>query len=250
MHDLILHNPTEDALPSDPVERIHRLARDLAWGALNNLWSARLEIRSGKVAPARGKKHQILGDYLQRWGDHLPASTLLFAFNYMTEQQVQAPSGAMMTVGDLTLEAFALLKKPIHAPEVYISYQRETSSAFALLIASRLQMAGVPNPFLDMNHNPGDVLHTEQETRVRNSDYLVVLIAPNALDSPYIQTEIMWGLETPTVNVIPVWHNGFSPAHDYPQALASRNAIRVLEESAEAYNTAVIRLINRLGYAP
>jgi len=250
LSDIIVHNPLEDDLPTDPVDRIQRLARDLAWGALNNLWDARIEIRAGQITPQRGMKGGMLASYLQRWEDNLPSPTLLIAFGYMEEQQSVSPSGVKITLGALTLEAFALLKKPVREPQVYISYSREASSALALLTVARLQMAGIQNPYIDMNFNPGDTLHTEQEGRVRASDYLVCLLAPQTLDSDYVRAELMWALDTPGLNVIPLWHNGFAPAHDYPQTLAIRNAIRVSKESAEAYNTAMTRLLNRIGYAP
>lgn len=248
--DLILHNPLDDDLPADPVDRIHRLARDLAWGAINKLWEARVEIRGGRIVPMRGSKNGMLPEYLGRWGDSLPSANLLIAFGYLEEQAVHSPSGAKMLVGALTLDAFARLKKPIRTPQVYISYNRQESSALALLTVARLQMIGVENPFIDMNRNPGDMLHAEQEARVRGSDYLVCLLGPTTLDSDYVLAEIHWGLETEGLNIIPVWHNGFAPTHDYPPALATRNAIRVAEESAEAYNNAIVRLLNRVGYAP
>ncbi len=250
LSDLILHNPLDDELPSDPVDRIHRLARDLAWGALNNLWDARFEIRGGRVSSGRNIKGGMLADYVSRWHDQMPTAHLLVAFGYMEEHHTQSPSGAPITVGILTLAAFALLKRPIRQPAVYVSYRREESSALALLTVARLQMVGVQNPFIDMNLNPGDMLHAEQEARIRGSDYLICLIGPTTLDSSYVITELQWALETNGVNVVPVWHNGFEPAHDYPQALAMRNAIRIYEESAEAYNAALVRLLNRVGYAP
>ncbi len=248
--DLILHNPLDDDFPNDPVDRIHRLARDLAWGALNNLWDARFEIRGGRVSSKRNIRGGMLADYLSRWGEQAPTAHLLVAFGYMDEHHAQSPSGAPITLGILKLAAFGLLKQPTRQPQVVISYRREESSALALLTVARLQMAGVNNPFLDMNLNPGDMLHAEQESRIRNSDYLVCLIGPTTLDSAYVRAEVDWALDADGVNVVPVWHNGFEPAHDYPQALALRNAIRIHEESAEAYNTALVRLLNRLGYAP
>jgi hypothetical protein len=248
--DLILHNPLDDDFPNDPVDRVHRLARDLAWGALNKLWDVRVEVRGGRVAPLRGSKGGMLPEYLDRWGERLPPASLLVAFGYLEERTEHSPSGARMRVGTLTLDAFARLKKPPRTPQVYISYSREESSALALLTVARLQMAGVENPFIDMNHNPGDMLHAEQEARVRRSDYMVCLLAPTTLDSDYVCAEIDWALSTDGLNIIPVWHNGFAPAHDYPPALATRNAIRIEEESAEAYNNAMVRLLNRVGYAP
>ncbi len=248
--NLIIHNPLDDELPTDPVDRIHRLARDLAWGALNNLWDAQLETRRGAIVAARNVRGGILSEYLHRWGDMLPSTTLLGAFGYMTEDTAQSASGATITVGSLTMAAFALLKHPARTPEVYISYHPAQSSALALLLLARLQITGVKNPYVDMNRNPGDALHMEQEARVRGSDFVVCLLAPGTLDSDYVQAEVHWGLDSEGTNVIPVWHNRFAPQHDYPQALALRNAIRVEEENATAYNDAIIRVINRVGYAP
>lgn len=250
MSDLILHNPLDDPLPSDPVERIHRLARDLAWGAINNLWSARIEIRSDKIVSPRSSKGTLLQNHLDHWGDKLPSANLMIAFGYLEEQSGKSPSGAKITLGLLTLEAFARLKQPTRTPKIYISYHRAESSALALLVAARLQRVGIQHPVIDMNRNPGDVLHAEFEQRVRESDYLVCLIAPTTMESNYVIAELEWALDAPSVNIVPIWHNGFVAPHDYPQELAARNAIRVSEESAEAYNTAIIRLLNRLGYAP
>jgi len=249
-NDLILHNPLDDELPNDPVQRIHRLARDLAWGALNNLWDARVETRSGRLMAPRGAKAGMLTEYLGRWGDVLPSVTLLAAFGYVEEQQAVSPSGAKVTFAALTQHAFALLKKPIVMPQVYISYSPDVSSALALLVSARLQLAGVANPYLDMSHNPGDEPHAEHETRVRSSDYLVTLLAPKTLDSDYVRLELVWALETHGVNIIPVWHGGFKPPHDYPPGLAERNAIRITQENPASYHSALVRVLNRVGYAP
>lgn len=248
--DLIVYNPLDDELPSDPVDGIHRLARDLAWGALNNLWPARIEIRGGRLTAAKGPNGGLLYEYLGRWGNQLPDAHLLLAFGYLEEHQSETPSGVKMTVGDVTLAAFALIKKPVRTPRVYISYHREYSSAFALLLAARMQRVGIENPLLDMTHNPGDLLHAEQARYVVASDFVVVLIAPGTLDAPYIQAEITWALGAPDAHLIPVWHAGFTPAHDYPPELATRSSVRVKTESAAAYNSAVVSLLNRLGYAP
>ncbi|MEO1667959.1 MAG: toll/interleukin-1 receptor domain-containing protein [Chloroflexota bacterium] len=248
--DLILHNPLHDDLPTDPVKRIHRLARDLAWGALNNLWEARVEMRGGRFVIPRTARAGLLPEYLGRWGDTLPSAMLLSAFGYIDEQQGVSPSGAKVTFGALTQAAFALLNQPVATPQVAISYAPATSSALALLVVARLQLVGVAHPLLDMNHNPGDELHAEREKDIRHSDYMVALLAPGTLDSDYVVAELLWALESEAVNVIPVWHDGFAPPHDYPPALTARNAIRISDETTAAYHGAMVRLLNRMGYAP
>jgi len=250
LQDLIVHNPLDEDLPPDPVDRIHRLARDLAWGALNNLWSARVELRGGRIAAPRELNAGLLKAYLNRWGDGLPGPNVLVAFGYLEERQSVSPSGAKIAVGDLTIEAFKRLKLPTRTPSVYIGYHRQRSSALALLVAARLQMAGVDNPFVDLEENPGDVLHDAQHERVLKSDFFVCLLAPGSLDSDYLMTELEWANESDQTNIVPMWHGGFRPAHDYPQWLAARNAIRIEDESATTYNMALVRLLNRIGYAP
>ncbi|MBZ0276220.1 MAG: hypothetical protein K8I60_08755, partial [Anaerolineae bacterium] len=68
--------------------------------------------------------------------------------------------------------------------------------------------------------------------------------------------EITWAIES-GLSIIPVWHNGFTyrsadwslaPAVD--QALSKTHTIRVIEESAVAYNNALVELLNRFGVTP
>ena len=250
MSQLLIHNPLKESFPSDPIDRIARLARDLAWGSINHLWQARVEIRHNKITATRGAYGGMLAEYLDSWSDQLPAANLLVAFGYLKEQSTQNASGVNIVVGDLTQEAFTLLKQPPRMPEVYISYHRQHSSAVALLAMARMKLAGIASPFLDMNLNPGDALHNEQEERVRMSQYFVCIIAQGSLHSPYMKRELEWALSQSTVNIILLWHGGFVPSYDYPPELTARNAIRVTEESAEAYHIAMMRLLNRLGYVP
>lgn len=54
--------------------------------------------------------------------------------------------------------------------------------------------------------------------------------------------------------MIPIWQPDFTGKGNFPahveRMVQQRNAIRITEESAEAYNSAVVKLLNRLGYAP
>ncbi|MEO0565753.1 MAG: toll/interleukin-1 receptor domain-containing protein, partial [Chloroflexota bacterium] len=187
--------------------------------------------------------------YLSSWGDALPGANLLIAFGYMDEGNATSPSGAVITIADLTLNAFSLLKRPVRTPRVFITYHRAHSTTLALLVAARLQLAGVEHPFMDLSDSPGDALHAEQRERLAESDYCVALLAPGSLDASYIQAELDWAFEA-GVNIVPVWHDGFTPAHDYPPELTARSAIRITESHAEAYHAGLARLLNRLGYAP
>ncbi len=245
MSDLLIHNPLEEPLPHDPVASVHRMARDLAWGAVNNLWPPRVLIECSHFGFPRRETQSMWQTYSARWDRALPSVHLLVAFGYLNQQH----DGRHMT-GLLTEKAFDLLKAPAKTPRVFVSYDRKQGSALALLIVARLQLAGVKNPFLDINKNPGDSIHAQLEDLLQVSEHCVCLIGPGTLDSSYMQQEIMWALAQNALNVIPVWYGNFEPDEHYPLELAARNAIRVPEESAEGYNTAVVRLLNRLGFAP
>jgi hypothetical protein len=45
----IMDSPLYLPLPNDGVQRVRRLARDLAWGALNEKWDADNDFRLGSV---------------------------------------------------------------------------------------------------------------------------------------------------------------------------------------------------------
>ena len=58
--------------------------------------------------------------------------------------------------------------------------------------------------------------------------------------------------------IIPIWYSGFdfdsdkwaeAPA-DVKDAIQQTNAIRVTDESASGYNTAIVELLNRFGITP
>jgi hypothetical protein len=98
--------------------------------------------------------------------------------------------------------------------------------------------------------DPGAEWKALLEKTVRQSRYFIALIAPGTLESSYVRDEIEWALNTPDQIIIPFWHNGFTHGADYPAALATRNAIRLKEESAEEYELAMIKLLNRMGYGP
>jgi hypothetical protein len=240
--------------PENSVERIHVLARDLAFGAIEGLWTPKILVLIGPpVQPitwltGEGSNDQYLIEYLSdKWNDQQPAADLLVSFGYFNWLG-QRESGTNVYV--LTEKAFALLEKPTAPPSVFISYRRNQSSALGLLIVARLKAVGVENPFIDMNIDPGDEWHALLQKTVQQSQFVIALIGPGTLESPYVQRELDWALATPSVHVIPVWHNGYAGDGTVPEALGSKNAIRIKEESAEEYELAMIKLLNRLGYAP
>lgn len=249
-----MENPLKQTPPSDPMERIYTLARDLAYGAVNGNWSPRIHEDFLGVGMPTWINTAPVGDmstidtYLEeKWGEDHPILDVLVSFGYM-DSLGKLESGARAYV--LTPKAFSLLQKPTAPPSVFVSYRRNQSSALGLLVVARLKAVGVPNPFIDMVIDPGAAWHALLEKTIRQSTYFIALIGPGTLDSEYVRREIDWALDTPGMTVIPLWHGGFSGTGDYPAALGERNAIRVKEESAEEYEMAMIKLLNRLGYGP
>jgi hypothetical protein len=244
------NSPIYQPVPADPTERVHRFARDLAWGALNNRWSSLItSVQSEPNIYYWVEARKVdLAEYVEVvWGDQPPLGDLLASFGYLN---IIRQNGSDSTDYLITQKAFDLLREPATPPSVFISYRRAESSAFGLLILARLKMVGVINPFLDMQIEPGADWYAHLEKIVRGSRYFILLIGRTSLESDYVQQELTWALDTPDCTIIPVWHNGFAGGAAYPAALAARQTIEVKRESAEEYELAVIKILNRLGYTP
>ena len=88
-------------------------------------------------------------------------------------------------------------------------------------------------------------------------DYFVLLVGRNTLKSDMTREEIDWALGH-RMTIIPLWHNKFSLHWKRWDNLEERSinvideteAIRVKEESASGYNTAIVELLNRFGITP
>ena len=238
------NTPLAEPIPDDPIERVHRYARDLAWGAVNDYWDASHGDRGfpwGESSTQPIERRDQLAEWKTRvWLDQLPSLVLLQAFDYL-----RYDSGAWI----LTPKAFDLLGTPLTPPSVFISYRRRASSAFGLLLVARLKMVGVSNPFIDMNIQPGDDWRAHLEQIVRGSRYFILLVGEGTLESEYIQQEIGWALSTPNAVIIPVLHDELRQ-DVLPPELGSKQAVVVERESAEYYELAVLKVLNRLGYTP
>jgi hypothetical protein len=261
---LLETSPSPDATLS---ERVELLARALAFGVFIDQWSPKIAVVTeggvkeiwNSVGHASYKAQ--LNYYLKySWYDNYPQIAFLEAFGYVREigkinWTVMLDLTIIATEYILTPKAFALLEKPSAPPSVFISYRRNDSSALGLLIVARLQAKGIPNPFIDMNIAPGDVWHAQLEEIIKDSKYFISLLGKEPF-SEMVEKEIRWASETPNLIYIPIWHSGYSPEKlqlvhpDIRDFVASANAIRVKEESAEEYNNAMVQLLNRLGYAP
>ncbi len=245
-----MQNPLELPPPDDAVERIHTLARDLAWGAVNKMWGAMISVTPHGVfwIGYNSESSQKVGEYLaHKWRGKHPSPDFLIAFGYLAFKN-EANYGTDYL---LTEKAFLLLEKPI-STKAFISYNRAESSAFALLVLARLKAASV-DAFLDLTGlAPGEDWRERLENEVKTREHFVCLVGPQTLASPYARDEITWALESGR-HTIPIWHNGFRLNADDHTELANflnRNAIIVENENAKAYNNAVIELLNYFGFTP
>ncbi len=245
-----MHNPLEDPVPDDPIQRVHAFARDLAYGVSVGFCSAEIGIEhyAGGLAEWHDTEGgQYLSFLDEKWQNHFPYPSLLIAFEYFAP--VPNPGGST-ELYRLTSKAFALLEQP--APTaIFISYRRSDSSALALLLLARFRMRG-QDPFLDMNIEPGNDWRAQLENEVKARENFICLIGPTTLESEYVRQEIGWAMEA-HARIIPIWHNGFNDAQlaefqaRFPGEFYNKQAIRVEQENALAYEGAIIQLLNRFG---
>lgn len=227
-------------LPQNPMARIRTLAKELAEGAVELCWGTVIRNFRGQLID------QNINTYIERrWEANIPHLGLLVNNDYLREEGNDV---------FITRAAFELLDEA-EPTNIFISYKRSESSAFALLVLARLKAAGL-EPFLDLALVPGENWSDGLRTRIGQYDHLIVLLGQETLKSEVVLQEIQWALEA-GLSIIPIWHNGFkyqSGAWDVPpnvdEALSRRHTIRVLEESALAYNNAIVELLNRFGITP
>jgi hypothetical protein len=243
-------------LPVSPMGRVKTLARELAEGALNEVWKTIFTTKYGKKNDSTKERdgswftNTVLQTYLlKRWNDYYPEVNLLIRMGYLDRLEE-----GVGTVG-LTNLAFKLVKDVVPAT-IFISYKRTESSALALLVAEKLKNAGL-HPFIDMALIPGEDWEAGLKDRIEKSDYLLLLLSNETLKSEVTLKEIGWAMDA-GVKVIPIWHNGFSyksgtwgniPVR-IDELLTKTHTIRVLEENPLAYNTAMTELLNRFGIMP
>ncbi len=233
-------------LPSSPMARMRLFAKEVAMGCLEGLWPVADFLREQNYYRYK----------IDRWVDSAPDEALLIQNGYFSRTSQSAPGSTGLTFNTIRIEkpAFDLIEE-VEPSEIFISYRRKDSSALALLVLARLKAAGL-NPFLDLSIQPGANWHAHLRDQIATRDYFVLLIGQETLASPYVQQEIQWALETDAA-ILPIWHNEFeyrSGVIELPpeidRLLTSTHTIRVLEESALAYNNAIVELLNRFGVTP
>ena len=184
--------------------------------------------------------------YLEaRWQGNDPHYALLYRMGYLAEG---------VTDNDMTPTpaAYAMIEDA-EPSSIFISYSRQESSTFALLVLERLKNAGL-QPFLDLALEPGENWHEGLKERIQSREYLVLLLGPTTLASAYVVEEIEWALAA-DLTLVPIWQPDFKyQRSDWPdlldsvaEALTNTHTIRVLEANPLAYNNAIVELLNRFG---
>lgn len=232
---------TQQPLPGHPMERVRILAKELAEGAVAGLWDVYIFTFRNEI------NDEAVDSYLQkRWNGEYPNLEILISNEYLKK------SGDTLYI---TREAFALLDE-VESAKIFISYRRRESSAFALLVLARLKAAGL-EAFVDLSLVPGEDWQKGLRERIQKYSYLIALMSKDTLNSEVVIEELVTAIDA-GLTIIPIWHGGFvytSGEWDkipvkVDKLLSSTHTIRVLEESALAYNNAIVELLNRFGVTP
>lgn len=242
-------------IPPGDVAQVRLLTKELVLGVHRGLWSADLStMQSDTLGGEFVPWEKSLQEYLkQRWDDvHIGhKKQLLRIHGYLDE--LTDRNGRNYT--RLSSVAVALLDEP-DPYNIFISYRRLDSSALALLVLARLKEHSLV-PFVDMALEAGGNWHADLEERINACDYFIILLGKETLSSPMTVKEIQWAIQH-SKTIIPVWHSGFDlKAEKWNEveervkcAIRQTNAIRVTDESASGYNTAIVELLNRFGITP
>jgi hypothetical protein len=243
-------------ISQNPITCTRIVAKEVAEGMWNGWWKTTLRLRvdfdgTFSVADDRAAEY-----FKTRVSSQDIALEFLIQKNYLKRIADDEHYYVVITENCLDLLEASQEIAP-SAEKVFISYSRKESSPLSLLVLNSLKRAGI-DAFLDLALVPGEAWHAGLQERIKSYDAFILLLAPETLTSEYVIREIEWALDA-GVEVIPLWHGEFAyDSHGWrgkiPDAvdgyLARTHAIRVLEESASGYNTAIVELLNRFGVTP
>ena len=230
-------------IPGGDVPRVRLFAKELALGLHKGLWDDFIAVNP-RFGPNDGNLKQFLRNRWQEY-DFEQLIDLLVFHDYVNRTDAYRLSGT-------TVE----LLEEVETYNVFISYKRSESSAFALLVNARLKEHSLV-PFVDMALEAGGNWHADLERQIRDCDYFIILLGKETLSSPMTVKEIQWALAYKKI-IIPVWHSGFDLSdkrwadgdENVTDAIQQTNAIIVQDESASGYNSAIVELLNRFGITP
>ena len=250
-----MDNPLEQPAPEDPIARVEKYARDLAWGVAHKYWGTGLNaIHKPKnhfermFSPANVIEISRRDLLREKWGNDPPGTDLMISFGYVNPVNPNLPGTNFPYV--LSPKALSLLDKPESPPKIFISYRQKESSAFASLIEARLTLRdSTIGIFIDKQIEGGARWLKRIEEEVRQCEHFIIVYGPDTPNSDTIPLEIKWAEETDS-NIIPVLHNTFTRnCEGYPEQFKELNDITVEKESAKAYENAITDILIALGYS-
>lgn len=276
VEELIKLPPFSNPLPIDSMSRTLAFARELAAGAVEELWGSQFEVKAiggGKYSwNDLNLGSYVLKHYLeQKWNDETPNPNLLASLGYLVveTQKIEVPRNPALPPNTaqppaptrmsyhLSRDAYNLLAQA-QPVSIFISYRNRDSSAFALLLLSRMRDVGL-EPFLDMTSlRGGDKWDSVLKDKVKSAGAVVCLMGHTTLESEYVRQEIKLAHDS-GVRIVPVFHNGYSDTdlrramHEGDETatiLESRQGIVVQNERSLDYDSAIRELLNALGVAP
>ena len=241
-------------IPSRDVARVKLLAKELVIGVHRKLWSENLQITpSSEIGKSVPWETNLKEYWSCRWGDTDISHEIKLLRLHGYVDDVLDTMGR--SCARLSGAAAALIDES-EPYDIFVSYRRHDSSAFALLCICRLKAEGLV-PFVDMALEAGGNWHADLEKTIQQNDFFIVLLGKETLASEMTVKEIQWALQYEKT-IIPVWHSGFDTDDDkwadidtqMMDAIQQTNAIRVTDESASGYNSAIVELLNRFGVTP
>lgn len=236
-------------IPSGDVARVKLLAKELALGVHRKLWDPVLIVRKyAHGAQAITSESRVY--FERRWKD-FDLDNLVNTLTGHEYLKATESGNALIPA----LKAYDLIEET-EPFNIFISYKRSESSAFALLVNSKLKEHSLV-PFVDMALEAGGNWHADLEERISDCDYFIILLGKETLESDMTIKEIKWAIHYEK-SIIPIWHSGFDfDAKEWADvdgkvkdAIQQINAIRVTDESASGYNTAIVELLNRFDITP
>ncbi len=237
-------------VPKGRVAQIHAFATDLAVGFEEGVWGLQVRVVQGMG----GVNWMFTDERANKYPEHFEALRSKWSEDNQPDFYAMHSFGYLISDGGkayiLTEKAMQLVDSPPVPPNVFISYKRSESSAFALLLEARIKYETTATPFMDKSIEPGDDWHPQLEEKVKSSETFICVMGPSTMDSPYVQNEIRWAQNGEQNKlIIPVWHNEYDGSHE-KDPLQGKQAVIVESENALNYDSALNQILNRLEYSP
>ena len=239
-------------VPKSRRKQIHDFATDLAVGFDEGGWDTRFAFRQGysefngelkqswKAVHKELREHPFSSSLENKWASYLPQPQDMISLGYLRK------TGDEYT---LTEKALRLVDEAVTPPNVFISYKRSESSAFALLLEARIKYETNAKPYIDKDPELGKKWDVTLEEKVNSCEAFICVIAKTTFDSESVCAEITWAKDSNTQIIIPVCHNGYE-IERVNEIFDNNFAVRVKEENAEEYDRAAHKVLNYLGYSP